>query len=228
MRTRWMFFAAGVSAVLIPAIVNGPWATGQQPARSTADDTPTAQPEAPAAPAAFTITSTTSNPFDAEMTYAWVGVGEEVDPEIAKAHRLQDELERQVRKFLAGYADTKDQKDRDKIKSDLTELLDQQFDLQRTIREHELSRLEAKVKKLRDVLEKRVEQRKSIVERRVEQLILEAEGLGWSDPDGGVRFSGVSRTPAWRGVPSLPAVPGAPTLAPLAAPAAPPAAPPPQ
>jgi hypothetical protein len=78
------------------------------------------------------------------------------------------------------YAEATDEAERQKIQAQLAELVGRQFEAQQQVREDEVAQLEARVKKLRDLIEKRKEARQSIVDQRLEQLLREAEGLGWS------------------------------------------------
>jgi hypothetical protein len=69
--------------------------------------------------------------------------------------------------------------DRDQLKTKLGEVLGKQFDQRQKRHEAEIKALEAKVKKLRDLVEKRQENRREIIARRLEQILRESQGLGW-------------------------------------------------
>lgn len=69
--------------------------------------------------------------------------------------------------------------DKDKIKAQLSEAIDKQFDLRQKRHESEITALENQLKKLKETVQKRQENRKDIVSKRLEQLIRESEGLGW-------------------------------------------------
>jgi hypothetical protein len=69
--------------------------------------------------------------------------------------------------------------DRSKIKSQLSEILEKQFDLRQKRHLEEIKALEAKIKKLKDLVEKRQENRREIVSKRLDQILSDAEGLGW-------------------------------------------------
>ncbi len=89
-----------------------------------------------------------------------------------------------VGQLIGEYSKTQDETKRASIKSELTTLLDQQFNMQQKHREAEVKNIEDQLKKLRDVMKKRSENRQSIVNNRLEQLLREAEGLGWAPPHG--------------------------------------------
>ena len=100
--------------------------------------------------------------------------------------RSQDyEFGRQAESLAAQFGAAKDGTDRDKLRTQLRDVLDKQFAVHHQRREEELAKLEARVRSLREILTKRSEQRQTIVDRRLEQLIRDAEGLGWSGPSTG-------------------------------------------
>jgi hypothetical protein len=95
------------------------------------------------------------------------------------------QAQQQIPGLLAKYAETTDEKERAKIKEELSKALEKLFDLQQQERGSEIADIEARVKRLRDMLDKRTKARQSIISNRLEQLIREAEGLGWVDPAAG-------------------------------------------
>ncbi len=44
--------------------------------------------------------------------------------------------------------------------------------------------LEARIKKVRELMQRRSAERQTIVEKRADQLLREADGLGWAPPQG--------------------------------------------
>ena len=68
---------------------------------------------------------------------------------------------------------------REKIRTKLTETLGKQFDARQKRHEAEIAALEAKIKKLKEMVQKRQDNRREIISRRMEQLVRDAEGLGW-------------------------------------------------
>lgn len=68
---------------------------------------------------------------------------------------------------------------KEKIRTKLTETLGKQFDARQKRHEAEIAALDAKIKKLKEMVQKRQDNRREIISRRLEQLVREAEGLGW-------------------------------------------------
>lgn len=77
------------------------------------------------------------------------------------------------------YAQEKGESGREQIKSQLTELLKEQFDARQKRHQEEIKELEDQIKKLKDQIEKRQENRQEIIARRLDQMLREAQGLGW-------------------------------------------------
>jgi hypothetical protein len=94
-------------------------------------------------------------------------------------NHVEMELARQAEELARKLGNATPETDKAKIKSQLTEVLDKQFDLRQKRHLEEIKNLEAKVKKLKDLVEKRQENRREIVAKRVDQILRDAEGLGW-------------------------------------------------
>lgn len=92
--------------------------------------------------------------------------------------REEMELQRQTEDLVKQLGKAEGEK-RDKIRGLLTETLGKQFDRRQKRHEGEIAALEAKVRKLKDVVDKRKENRREIISRRMDQLVRDAEGLGW-------------------------------------------------
>jgi hypothetical protein len=105
--------------------------------------------------------------------------------EMTRLNTLDLQLGQKVESLVKQLADTTDENDRAKVKQSLQETLAQQFDTQQKVRELEVADVEARVKKLRDIITKRNDARRTIIEKRLDQLVREAEGLGWNSPAGG-------------------------------------------
>ena len=104
------------------------------------------------------------------------------DSEMNKLLNDEGAAEREVTKLTRQFVDTEDGTERSKIKSSLSAALEKEFDLQQKRRELELARVEAQIKKVRELMRKRTDNRQSIIDRRLDQIVREAEGLGWSSP----------------------------------------------
>src|SRR5438045_1190600 len=87
--------------------------------------------------------------------------------------------------LLSQFARTEDEEARAAIKSKLSGVLEKQFDLQQKRRQQEVARIEAQLKKLKDLIRKRSEARQTIIDKRLDQLLREAEGLGWTSESEG-------------------------------------------
>lgn len=94
----------------------------------------------------------------------------------------EDKAAGQVRRLLGQYREAAADADKEKLKKNLVEAIETQFGLQQKRRDQEIKQVEARVKRLRDLLEKREAQKRRIVDSRVDQLLREAEGLGWTAP----------------------------------------------
>jgi hypothetical protein len=95
-----------------------------------------------------------------------------IEPDEANLAHEADRLARQL-------GEAKSDTDRDKLKTQLGEVLGKQFDQRQKRHEREIEQLEAQIKKLRNLVEKRQENRREIIGRRLEQILRESQGLGW-------------------------------------------------
>ncbi len=91
----------------------------------------------------------------------------------------ENQLTQQVHQLVGKLRDAKTEADKEKLKSQLAETLEKQFDLRQKRHASEIEHLEAQVKKLKELVQKRQEARRDIIGKRLDQLQREAEGLGW-------------------------------------------------
>jgi hypothetical protein len=135
-----------------------------------------ATPQPPQPPLAPVIQGFTPRP-DANnaMRYRLFGNRPQVFTWTAEEGGLSQQAEQLAQKL----AEAKSDGDREKIKSQLTEMLEKQFDQRQKRHEEEIKALEAQIKKLRDMVEKRQENRREIIARRLDQVVKESQGLGW-------------------------------------------------
>lgn len=105
--------------------------------------------------------------------------------ELQPLKRQEAELAQQSQSLVKKLAETEGDAERTGLVNELEEAINKQFDVQQQIRELEVSRIETKVKKLRETITKRAGARAAIVRNRREQLLQEAEGLGWNSPEPG-------------------------------------------
>ena len=118
------------------------------------------------------------------------GMGGRQDPEAAKQFMEAAKAEQEQHRLLTNYAQSTDEKQRAAIKEALSKVLQRQFDLQIQQREREVSQIEARVKKLREMIAKRNAARQTIVTGRLDQLLNEMDGMGWVAPSGPMSPSG--------------------------------------
>jgi hypothetical protein len=90
-------------------------------------------------------------------------------------HQFSQQAEQLARQL----SEAKSDGDRDKIKSQLSEVLEKQFDQRQKRHEEEIKQLEAQIKKLKDLVDKRQENRREIISARLNQIVKESQGLGW-------------------------------------------------
>lgn len=110
-------------------------------------------------------------------------VGSVLDP-FDELTSEDQQLEQEVQSLARQLADGGDEKQRAELKDKLAAALEKQFDAQQKLREQEVSQIEARVRKLRDLIHKRTDSRRKIIDNRLEQLLNDAEGLGWSSAAG--------------------------------------------
>jgi hypothetical protein len=111
------------------------------------------------------------------------------DPETQALTAEDQRLEGEVQSLARQLMDDGNDQQRTELKQKLSAALEKQFDTQQKLRELEISRIEARVQKLRDLVRKRTEARRKIIDNRYEQLLNDAEGLGWnSTATGGVQL----------------------------------------
>ena len=121
--------------------------------------------------------------------------GEQESDELSKLNARDAQLGQEADSLAKQLAESANEKQRGEIKDKLQATLAEQFDTQQKVRELEVARIEARVKKLRDVISKRNEARRSIIEKRLEQLAREADGLGWNSPTTGGHGYGAVNVP---------------------------------
>lgn len=102
------------------------------------------------------------------------------DPETNELTSQDQQFEQEVQSLERQLAATDDEKAKADLKEKLAAALEHQFDAQQKLRQLEISRIEARVQKLRGLVQKRTESRRKIIDNRLEQLLNDAEGLGWS------------------------------------------------
>jgi hypothetical protein len=125
-------------------------------------------------------------------------------PTLDELLREARQVEKEQREIMAGYDAARDAtappEARASFREKLTNVLERQFDIQQQQRELEISQIEARIRRLREMLEKRNQARQKIVQERLNQLLREAEGLGWIAPGEAGPARSVSSPPFEEGV----------------------------
>lgn len=139
------------------------------------------------------------------------------DAEMSKLRQADAAMGRQEEQLVSRYAASEDSEQRNAIKAELAEHLTNHFSVQEQIRDRELARVEARVKKLRELTQKRRDAQKTIIEQRLDQLLRDADGLGWTPPPSDSGATVLSRGGQYGGrigVPAATSRPPAPPAAP--------------
>ena len=100
------------------------------------------------------------------------------DPERAKLMKAEADLDRQTFEAVAQYHRASDDQ-RDKIKEQVTQLVNKQFDVRQQVRSLELKRLEEQLSGLRKAIDRRNKDRKEVVEKRVSELLGQPDDAGF-------------------------------------------------
>ncbi|HVX11481.1 MAG TPA: hypothetical protein VHC22_09890 [Pirellulales bacterium] len=121
-----------------------------------------------------------------------IQAADQATDELAKLNWLDTALAEQAAALVKQLAEMSAEKPDDKqlveLRQKLHDTLEQQFDTQQKVRELEVAGIEAKVKKLRDIVTRRNDARRSIIDKRYDQLLSEADGLGWNSPAGATGY----------------------------------------
>ncbi|HEV3024494.1 MAG TPA: hypothetical protein VGX76_18590 [Pirellulales bacterium] len=127
------------------------------------------------------------------------------DEALTELAQLDAKLAQEAQQLIEQYAGATDDDGRAKLKDHLAQTIERQFEAQQKLRELEVSRIEARVKKLRDLIDKRNMAKRTIIDKRLDQLIRDAEGLGWNSPGTSAAFAEPVRfDPVQRIYPSAP------------------------
>jgi uncharacterized membrane protein len=97
----------------------------------------------------------------------------------ASTRNAESQLVHRVEELTKKLGEAKSESERSEIKTELSQNLDKQFGLRQKRHQEEIAALEAKVKKLKELVEKRQENRREIIAKRLDQILSNAEGLGW-------------------------------------------------
>jgi hypothetical protein len=101
------------------------------------------------------------------------------DPSRFERESKLRELERQSHELGESYRRAQDEATRKTLRSNLSNVITQLFDLREMNRQEEVKRMEAELKRLKDTLVQRQKNRADIIERRIQQLTGEAGAMEW-------------------------------------------------
>jgi hypothetical protein len=100
------------------------------------------------------------------------------DPEMF-ALLNQDEVLEQQTLEMADKVRRATSDEREKLRMELSELVNKHFDVRQQRRELQLKRMEAELSRLREAIKQRNDTRDSIIKERMTELVGEAKGLGF-------------------------------------------------
>lgn len=100
------------------------------------------------------------------------------DPEMATLSRADFDLDQQTRELADRLRGAK-KDDREKIRGELTEVVNKHFDIRQQRRELQIKRMEDELKKLREAMTKRNEAKDQIIKKRLAELVGNEDDLGF-------------------------------------------------
>jgi hypothetical protein len=92
------------------------------------------------------------------------------DPEMFKLQQKDMDLERESRQLASQYQGA-EKEEREKIKKEVANVVDKQFEVRQERRKLELKRLEEELKRLHEIVDLRAKARKELTDKRVSELI---------------------------------------------------------
>ena len=101
---------------------------------------------------------------------------ENADPEMFKLEQSDQEFGQRSMELAAAYRRAATDQ-RDALRKQLREVIDEHFDVRQKLRELQLKRLEQQLEQLKQAIEKRAKVRNQIVERRISELTGEEDPL---------------------------------------------------
>jgi uncharacterized membrane protein YccC len=104
------------------------------------------------------------------------------DPKLFDALIKHRDLSRESRELASSVRAAKTEEEKEALREELAENLNQIYDLQQEMWEEKIAALEKRLNELREMLEKRAQHRGEIIERRIKELTGEEEYLNWEFP----------------------------------------------
>ena len=125
--------------------------------------------------------------FGKRLSGEWRRLGQlmmlrEKDPKLFGALIKQRDLSRESRELASSVRAAKTEEEKEALREELAENLNQIYDLQQEMWEEKIAALEKRLNELREMLEKRAQHRGEIIERRIKELTGEEKYLNWEFP----------------------------------------------
>jgi len=92
---------------------------------------------------------------------------------------MRDPMSAEIDRAVDQLGKAKSDAEKEKMKAELSQKLEKQFDQRQKRHEADIEALETQIKKLKELVKTRNDNRKEIVSRRLEQLVRDSQGLGW-------------------------------------------------
>lgn len=89
------------------------------------------------------------------------------------------EIELRTHKLVAAYRDAKDAKEKEKLKGEIRQALEKQFDSKLVMAEQRLLKMEEQIVELKSRIEKRRKVKKDLIDKRLGQITGDEEGWDW-------------------------------------------------
>jgi len=139
------------------------------------------------------------------------------DPEAAKLYAAEEQAAKEAQAIVNKLRSLTDEKERTEVGKTLREALGKQFDAQQKRRALEVSKIEERLKKLKDTMKKRDDAKETIVGKRLDELTGVTDELGWEETGAAPARISVYGQGGPQTVPLLPpsAYPGSPNTLPV-------------
>jgi hypothetical protein len=189
----------GAAAVTVAALILArSWTVVHAQTAPRVTESSAAAPAVPAAQSRFIVQE--GNLLDVPVTstsqvYAYGVAVSDNDPEMGELAQVEAQASQETAELLSRYAATDNAAEQKELKAKLRTALEDQFRVQLKRQQLELTRIEERLRKLREQFKKRNDTRDTIIDRRLDQLINEAEGLGWTQPSGASPHTQLWTTP---------------------------------
>ncbi len=103
----------------------------------------------------------------------------ERDPEMYEAMKEKRELEIQTKQLVDQYKNTENEAEKEKLKNQISELLNKIFDIRQKNREKEIERLEKRLAEAKENNEKRLQNKEEIIAERLKDLLGKHDWMRW-------------------------------------------------